>query len=186
MEKSRDQILTALYNSKEIRQTIDKVNPDHLREDLKQEVFLVLCKLDDEKLKDIYYSQDANGLRYYTVRIIWNLIKTTNPSHKFVKDFRRKFFTDFTIKMDDEEYVESLSNLPDITPEEDIEHIENVLEALESLPWFHRELLDWYIKCDRNAAEVERRTGIPVRTVRWNIERSKDIVKKQFQIILKK
>jgi hypothetical protein len=62
------------------------MEPDHLRDDLRAEVALILLETDEKKLQEIH---QGGGLRYYTVRIIMNLIQSkTSP---FYKTYRMLF-----------------------------------------------------------------------------------------------
>lgn len=79
----RDKILTDLFKSKEFNDCISKMKPEHLQDDLKGEVLLILCEMEEGKLMDLHYK---GVLRFYTVRTILNLIQsTTSP---FYKKFR--------------------------------------------------------------------------------------------------
>ena len=88
---TREEIITALYTSKEITQLFAKIQPEHLREDLKQEIFRELCELPEDELRTIYARENNNGLRYYIVRITWKTIKSSRKADPFVKMFRQDF-----------------------------------------------------------------------------------------------
>jgi hypothetical protein len=59
------------------------MEPDHLRDDLRAEVALILLETEEGKLIEIY---EARALKFYTVRIIMNLIQS--KTSKFYKTYR--------------------------------------------------------------------------------------------------
>lgn len=70
---SKNTIIEELYNSKNFNDCINKMEPDYLRDDLKAEVILVVCEMDDERLIEMY---ESKKLIYFVVRIIMNMIKS--------------------------------------------------------------------------------------------------------------
>lgn len=85
---TRNEIVTELYNSREFNECINKMEPEHLRDDLKAEVTLILLETDEQRLLSIY-SNGPNALKYYTVRIIINLIQS--KTSLFYKKYRSYF-----------------------------------------------------------------------------------------------
>lgn len=80
---TKNQIIEELYRSKEFNDCIGKMDPPDLRDDLKSEVMLILLEKGDDEIMDLY---ELGKLRFYTVRIILNLIQSnTSP---FYKKFR--------------------------------------------------------------------------------------------------
>lgn len=79
----KNEIITELYNSKEFNDCINKMEPDHLRDDLRAEVALILLETDDQKLQEIHANK---ALKFYTVRIILNLIQSKTSA--FYKKYR--------------------------------------------------------------------------------------------------
>jgi hypothetical protein len=79
----KNEIVAELFTSKDFNDCIGKMEPEHLRDDLRAEVALILLETDERKLIDIYM---GGGLRYYTVRIILNLIQSKTSS--FYKKYR--------------------------------------------------------------------------------------------------
>ena len=47
---NRQAIITELYNSADINNAIGKMQPYELQDDLRQEVFMVLCEMEDARL----------------------------------------------------------------------------------------------------------------------------------------
>lgn len=82
---TKNEIITAMYNSKEFNDCINKMEPDHLRDDLRAEVILILLETADDKIMKLHEQKD--GLKFYTVRIILNLIQSKTSS--FYKKYRQ-------------------------------------------------------------------------------------------------
>jgi hypothetical protein len=80
---TKNQIIAELYESREFNDCIGKMEPEHLRDDLRAEVMLILLETDERKLLDIHAN---GGLKFYTVRIILNLIQSKTSS--FYKKYR--------------------------------------------------------------------------------------------------
>jgi hypothetical protein len=92
----KNKILADLFQSKEMADLLQKMNPDHLRDDLKQELFLVLLETPDEKIIQLH---ERKELRWYTARIVMNMIASnTSPFHKKY----RQYVTEWQDWADDE------------------------------------------------------------------------------------
>jgi len=63
MANNRDEIIEALYRDKDIENAISKMQPVHLQDDLRQEMFMVICELDEKRL----YEMHVNGY----LKFIW-------------------------------------------------------------------------------------------------------------------
>lgn len=85
---TKNEIVGELFTSKEFNDCIAKMEPDHLRDDLKAEVALILLETPDDKIVAIY-SSGPMALKYYTVRIILNLIQSKRSA--FYKKYRQPF-----------------------------------------------------------------------------------------------
>lgn len=86
MQLSRQQIIHNLYTSENFCDCIDKMEPYELRQDLKQEVILVICELPEERLQELH---EKNALIFFTVRVILNQAKSsTSP---FYRKYRQVF-----------------------------------------------------------------------------------------------
>ena len=51
---SRDEILSEFWESKSVNEAFEKMQPVELQADLKAEVFLILCEMDESKLIGLY------------------------------------------------------------------------------------------------------------------------------------
>lgn len=155
---NREQIITEFYNSKDINQAISKMQPAYLQDELKQEVFLVLCEMPEERLFQMYNDE---YLKYFIVRTILNMAKSDRST--FYKKFREQLDEipeSFEIKKD--EYDESLN-----------EKLDN---AVKILHWYERELLRLYSE-EKNLLKISRDTNIPYRSILETIKKVKVFLK---------
>ena len=97
--KTRNQIIEELYLSKDISQALRKMQPASLRDDLRQEMFISLCNLSEEKFWNLY---ENNALKFYLVRAMLNMIRSTGMNQPFFRNFRAKF-----------ESIEEIENIED-------------------------------------------------------------------------
>jgi hypothetical protein len=155
----KNEILAQYWTSKEVNDAFDKMHPEELRYDLKAEVFLVLCEMNEDKLVGLF---ERNELKFYIVRIMLNMIKSDRST--FYKNYRN--YTEFV----DQDYV---SDDYDKT---------NMFEKLETnmngLHWYNKEILKLYaIDFKKNAKELSRKTGIPYMSIIRTINKTKKQMK---------
>ena len=168
---TRSQIIEELYNSKEIKQALMKMQPANLREELKQEMFLALCSISDEKFWSLYNSKGVNGvpfwgvynkngnagIQFWLVRCMLNMIYSTGMNQPFFRHFRAKFesidgIEDLVqIEDDSKDYKEKLFNRVEV--------------ARKELSWYEDMLLDTYVELNFNQTEISRKTGIPYMSI---------------------
>jgi aspartate/glutamate racemase len=99
----KNKIIEFIYNHKDINSLINIVDPEHLRDDLRQEMALALLSIPDEKIIEIWAS---NGLVGFTIKIITNMaFSSTSP---FYKKFRKN---DYQKAL---EYYRSQIKLPEL------------------------------------------------------------------------
>jgi DNA-directed RNA polymerase specialized sigma24 family protein len=155
--KSRSQIIADLYESKEIASALRKMQPASLREELRQEMFVSLCSISDEKFWSIYNNNGVGGLKFWLVRCMLNMIYSTSMNQPFFKNFRAKF-----------ESIEGFDNLADVEDnskqEKELLFIK-VEQNRKSLSWYEDRLLKTYMDLGFNQTEVSRRTKIPYQSV---------------------
>jgi len=71
------------------------MHPEHLRDELKAEVCLVLCEKDETFLQGLY---QRNELKYWAMRVVINMIQSNTSA--FYKTFRQPLT----------EYVENITD----------------------------------------------------------------------------
>lgn len=154
MEKNA--IITELYLSKDINDAIGKMQPYELQDDLRQEVFLVLCEMDEERLMQMF---NDGYLKYFIVRTILNMAKSDRSN--FSKTFR-KVYEEVGDNMHDETYDESLT--------------QKLYKSMEVLHWYEREIFKLFSESG-NLLQVSRDTKIPYRSLLKTIKKVKTLLK---------
>jgi hypothetical protein len=174
---TKDRILSDLFKSEEFNSCIAKMKPEHLQDDLKSEVILILCESTDEKILGLH---ESGGLKFYTVRIILNLIQSnTSP---FYKKYRAMFDTrdpkvtqrDHPDSAHEDTFLEYLLQQQADTDQEYAGAVFSILEkreirekqedqalhAVEELYWYDRQIVKLYMELGTFRA-IEKVTGIP-------------------------
>ena len=155
----KNKILTQYWTSKEVNDACEIMQPEELRYDLKAEVFLVLCEMNEEKLIGMF---ERNELKFYIVRIMLNMIKSDRST--FYKNYRN--YTEFT----DQDFV--------IDDYDKTSMFEKLEENMEGLHWYNKEILKLYaIDFKKNAKELSRKTGIPYMSIVRTINKTKKQMK---------
>lgn len=157
----RNEIISQLYQDKDILQAVGKMNPPELREDLLQEMFLVLCQKPEDEIVKMH---EAGYLKFFLVRTMLNMIKSDRST--FYKQFRAVFieFNDWHTKHLTDEFEAKESTLKCVT------------EALDGLAWYEREILKLYSE-KRNIVTLARETKIPYRSLFKTIQNAKTKMK---------
>ena len=159
----KNEILAEYWDSKEVNDAFGKMQPEELQYDLKAEVFLVLCEMDESKLVGMYQRSE---LKFYIVRIMLNMIKSDRST--FYKNYRN--YTEFV----GNEVNKELTRLN----EEPTELFEKLERNLEDLHWYNKEILKLYaIDFKNNAKELSRKTGIPYMSIVRTINKTKKLMK---------
>lgn len=159
----RNEIITEFWQSKSVNEAFEKMQPVELQADLKAEVFLILCEMEEEKLIGLY---ERNELKYYMVRIMLNMIKSDRSS--FFKNYRN--------------YVELLENDVEVVETDSSETYEKIELHLQNLHWYNRELFKLYaLDFKKNAKELSRKTGIPYMSIVRSINKTKAEIKKNIK-----
>jgi hypothetical protein len=163
---TKNEIVTELYNSKEFNDCIAKMEPEHLRDDLRAEVVLILLETDERKLIDIHAN---GGLRYYTVRIIINLIQS--KTSLFYKQYRQQVaeLVDRFIATEDQDFDERLTR-------EEIE--DKALSEIDNLYWYNKGIIRLYMK-HGNYRAIEKDTRIPYSSAYKTVKKSIEIIKEK-------
>lgn len=167
---SRNAIIAELYESKELAEALRKMHPQELADDLKQEIFIALCGMPEDKLIEIH---EKKQLKFYAVRIMLNMAhsKTSQFYYKYRKNEAN------TIKL--------RNNSPAESHFDEIRHREivtNILDELESLHWYEKDLFKLYMQSGCNASVVSRNTSIPKRSIYQTVKNVRDKIKKKIQL----
>ena len=153
---NRDSIITELYLSKDINQAIGKMNPYELQDDLRQEVFLVLCEMEEDRL---FQMHNDGYLKYFIVRTILNMAKSDRST--FAKTFR-KVYEEVQDNHHDPDYDDSL--------------VIKLHKSMDILHWYEKEIFALYSETG-NLLQVSRDTMIPYRSLLKTIKKVKTLLK---------
>lgn len=161
----RNSIIQECYTSQWLNEAIGKMEPEDLRDDLKQEVIMVLLEMPEEKLFDLH----ENGfLKFFAVRTMLNMIKSDRSG--FFKMFRN--------------FVE-LSN-KEVAEQEYIEKVDICFDCAfnKSREQLYEKDMFWHYTYtfDRNALALSRETGIPYKTVTRTLQNAKQRIKCYLQL----
>lgn len=175
---NRDEIITALFIGANFNRALSKMDPDYLREDLKMEVFAIVCEWADEKILAL---AELKQLEFYVVRVMLNQIQSsTSP---FFKKYRKVFYQ---IGLSDISNAESQTDAglnqlnqfhrtdkaglfsPDFLIEREVmdrrigreDFEENLIEKINTLPWYDAEMVKLYLECG-SFKKMETITMIP-------------------------
>jgi hypothetical protein len=155
--KTRSELIAELYESKEIASALRKMQPASLRDELRQEMFVSLCSITDEKFWSIYNNNGLGGLKFWLVRCMLNMIYSSKPTDYFYRHFRMKFET-----------LEPLENIQDVldnSKEQKELLFIKVEQNRKSLSWYEDRMLEAWIDLGFNQTEVSRKTKIPYQSV---------------------
>lgn len=160
---TRNQIISNLFTGKNFCDCISKMEPVQLREDLRQEVILIICELPAPKIRQLHKDK---ALEFYTVRVILNLIKS--KSSPFAKKFRG-----VTEELNDKQQADEMQ----IEERQLKELIEDMaLEEVDKLYWYNKGLIELYLKFG-NFRAIEKATRIPLSSCYATIKKSFNEIK---------
>ncbi len=163
----KNKILAEFWESKEVNEAFAKMQPEELQYDLKAEVFLVLCEMDEQKLIGMY---ERNELKFYLVRTMLNMIKSDRSL--FFKNYRN--YVEFG-HSDHSKEIEKLNY-------EQTDIIDKLEKNLEDLHWYNKTILKLYaIDFKKNAKELSRKTGIPYMSIIRTISKTKSEIKQKLK-----
>lgn len=138
---SKNDIITDLYNSEFLDSLLEKITSNHeLKDDLKQELFLVLCEMKDEKIIEAYKKRYIN---YLTINIVKKMYhSSTSPFHYKFRKYSEHRDSNITIGDSFDDYSEKLFNAIVDKPDEKSKLLPIVMKIInEELNWFYRELI---------------------------------------------
>lgn len=147
--QTRNEIIEQLYLDKDIAQGIAKMDPAYLQDDLRQEMFLVLCEMPEEKLMQMHLD---GYLKFFLIRTMLNMMKSDRST--FYNKFR-KVYTEVTSSCDVAE-----------EPDHDFEDLSKKLrKSLDILHWYEKEIFRLYSENGKNILKLSRETKIPYRSL---------------------
>lgn len=144
------------------------MEPDHLREDLKSEVILIICELPEERLMALY---ESKGLEFYTVKVILNLIKSnTSPFAKMFRNQSVQYVEHEYLTSGVEYFNRSIAGYCALKsadhPDEHQKRVhkeekeDQAIGEIENLYWYDAEIIRLRMEHGSFRA-IEKKTGIP-------------------------
>lgn len=196
VEKSlRNQIIESLFVGDNFNNFIAKLEPAHLRDDLKQEVAVIICSWPDEKIIGL---EERGELSFYVVRMVFNMV--SNKYHPFHKKYRSinyefkemlsdpyldaKDLTDdfedrYAFKRGGESEPADESLAFRDTEREQREALEDfTMLEIENLHWYSAELVRLYMQLG-NYRALGTATGIPYISCYKTIQKSLEILRQK-------
>lgn len=163
--QTKNAIIEKLFTGKNFRDCISKMKPDHLQDDLKMEVILVVCEWSEEKVVKLH---NDGALEFYVVRVILNLIQsTTSP---FYKKYRM-----VTVPLNgNTKHLHSDDDIEERMMREELE--DATLDQINQLYWYDAELVRIFMRVGTFRA-VGQDIGIPWQTCYKTIKKALKILK---------
>lgn len=148
MSANRDRIIVEIYESESFNNLIDKMDPPHLRDDLKSEVVLYLLNKPEDFILDL---KDRGVLPNYVSRVTVKMMTQKN------NDFCRQFRQSFTSNIPEVQYEQMNGRVQKELKEE------KALSYIHRLYWYEREMVKLYLRFGSYRL-VSKETGIPFRS----------------------
>lgn len=146
---NKQDIITQMYLDKDINQAISKMQPVELQDDLRQEIFLVLCEMNDDRLCGMWTS---GYLKYFVVRTMLNMAKSDRST--FFNQFRRSFA----------EYCDNYEKADDVSESDEV--LDSKLSrSMKELHWYEKNVFELYAENGKNILKLSRDTKIPYRSL---------------------
>lgn len=144
---TRTLIIEQLFTGKNFNDCISKMEPEHLRDDLKMEVIAAVCEWPEDKVTALHWE---GKLEFYVVRVIINML--SNKYSPFFKKFRIQ-----TLQLTNMEIAEIYA----LEERELREKREDaVMGEIDNLPWYSATMLRLYMQ-KGNYRALQDATGIP-------------------------
>lgn len=179
-------LLTEIYQSKEIGEVIGKIEPEHMRDDLKQHVFLTLLEKEESFILELH---GKGKLKNYIVKVICQMVHFTGDKFHRINRRSTENLVDFSIIDETGQetggmshkaiYDQMLGSYREDQNEINLAKLEQACsEEIENVYWYNAELLKRYIALG-NYRAVAKETGIPVKSVYNAIKAAKDQIKQR-------
>jgi hypothetical protein len=154
-----------MYVDPDVEQAIQKMNPAELRDDLRQEVFMVLCEMDEERLMSMH---QQGYLKFFLVRTMLNMIKSDRST--FYNKFRKPV-VEWNERMDKHDEKE----------EDNTELIAKLNDRMSEIHWYAAKVFELYSQNGKNIMALSRETKIPYRSLFKTIRAVKNLMKQELR-----
>lgn len=135
---TKNAIIEKLFLSKNFNDCLSRMEPEYLREDLKQEVIAIVCEWSDEKVIGLHTGKQ---LEFTVVRIILNQIQSnTSPFYKKFRqylvelDYNKWVYNEYDVHGNDrnnKKILDSLDNLQGYLVDHPIDDINEIIDRHE-------------------------------------------------------
>jgi hypothetical protein len=154
-----------MYVDPDVEQAIQKMNPAELRDDLRQEVFIVLCEMDEERLMSMH---QQGYLKFFLVRTMLNMIKSDRST--FYNKFRKPV-VEWNERMDKHDEKE----------EDNTELIAKLNDRMSEIHWYAAKVFELYSQNGKNIMALSRETKIPYRSLFKTIRAVKNLMRQELR-----
>lgn len=169
---TRDAIVAGLFEGKNFNDCINKMEPDHLRDDLRMEVITCVLEWPEDKVVGLWQRKE---LDFYVARVIVNQIQSS--SSPFAKKYRQ-VTVDYHENVAEHKQPLHTDCYEDRETREALEDL--ALDNINQLYWYDAELLRMYMKLG-NYRAIQKATGIPFISCYKNIQKSIALLRKSVQ-----
>lgn len=158
----KNDIISELYQSKEVNELISKIRPVDLQDDLKQYAFAVLLEKPDQFIIELH---NKKQLRYFLVKIISNSVFSNRSGFLTLHQLSKHSDVD---------------TMPDIESESSNYHelLDSCTTEIKNVYWYNAELLNLY-SIHGSYRKVSEVTNIPVKSVYNAIKKAKETIKQK-------
>lgn len=179
---NKERILAQLADRKDIKGVIQNITEgdEYYSEELYQELFLVLCELDEERIVSMY---NEKWLDWYIVRTLSNMFNSVNS--RFYYNIKKPIVNKVDhVTEDERDMIEEYPAppqlaLPDNTGRSiEVKHqyLEELETAINQLYWFNKEIVNHYLKLG-TIKKVSEATGINTATISLTLQASRKELK---------
>jgi DNA-directed RNA polymerase specialized sigma24 family protein len=170
-------ILAEFFRSPQLDRLINKMNPPELRDDLRQELMLILLQKPAALIEGLHRDK---ALNFYAARVVLNMVQSSrSPFHYAFRKDPPIPFEEWHADRHGFDPIEERAEFDARQAEEDgeVDEYRRMMVALDTFGWYHRKLFLLYLETGCNASEVERLTKIPSRSVRNSVNRVKETLR---------
>lgn len=159
---TKNHIISTLYLDKDIDQSIKKMQPIELQDELRSEMFLVLCEMPEDRIIEMH----ENGmLKFYLVRTMISMIKSNTS--RFYYKFRNHLNCE----------IDHTHDKAEVASEYEEEINDKLTKSIEVLHWYEAQILKLYAENGQNILALSRETKIPYRSLMKTIKKAKTLLK---------
>jgi DNA-directed RNA polymerase specialized sigma24 family protein len=162
--KAKD-ILCDIYVSKEIKEVVNRLRPEHLREDILQHCFTELFSKQETFILDLYH---RGKLKAFIVKMLYNTSVFNDTP--FCKEWNL-----ISPSIGREIHVDRFKDVPE---DDSTDMVDEVVGVVNDLYWYKRDILKLYAELG-TYKEVSEATGIPVTSIHNTIKDARNEVTKK-------